>query len=402
MKTRKGFEFRIYPDDEQRSKLAIQFGHTRFVYNRYRHMREMFYSETGDNFSYVDCANDMSVLKKTDDFAWLKEADSQALQQSLKDLDKAYVNFFEGRAEYPKFKSKHNKQSFRYPQRFKIERKRIYLPKVGWVHIHNHRPLEGTPKNCTVSKTKSGKYFVSIQCEIEIDVPEQRPGEVGIDLGLKDFATLSTGEKIEPPKHYRKAERRLKIRQRRLSRKVKGSNNRNKQRVRVAKQHEKVANQRKDFHHKTSRDLVNRFGFIAFEDLNVKGMMANHHLAKSIGDAGWSQFVAFTEYKAKWASGTTAHVDRFFPSSKLCSCCGAKNTELKLRDRQWQCTNCQTIHDRDKNASTNILAEAIRTTTAGTVESHAQQIRPAVTQSGWEKSRQNEAIQLSLFEAQAF
>jgi putative transposase len=220
-------------------------------------------------------------LKREPEYAWLKEADSQALQQSLRDLDTAYQNFFKGNSRYPRFKSKYDRQSYRYPQRFKLVGNRIYLPKVGWVKIVVHRALQGEMKSCTVSKTKSGRYFVSILCEYEKE-PNPVDGEVGIDLGLSHFLTLSTGEKIDNPRHLRKQERLLRIRQRRLTCKEKGSRNRDKARHRVAVQHERVANQRRDFHHQVSRRLVNAYGAIALESLHVKGMLANHALAKSM------------------------------------------------------------------------------------------------------------------------
>ena len=367
---RKAFKFRVYPDREQKDKLAMQFGCSRFVYNHYRHVREEYYQETGTGLTYNDCAVDLTERLKVD-HPWLKEADSQAVQQALMDLDKAYKNFFEGRADYPNFKRKFGKQSIRYPQRFKVEGGYVYLPKVGWVKAVLHRKIEGKMKNATVSKTKTGKYFVSIQCEVEHITPERIPNKVGIDLGLTTFATFSTGEKVEKPKHFKVSERRLKIRQRRLSRKVKGSNSRGKARHAVAAIHEKIANQRKDFHHKLSRALVDHFGVIAFESLNVNGMLKNHNLAKAIADAGWNQFVNFVEYKAAWPRGRPGaevlQVDRFFPSSKLCSDCGTKHKSLTLNIRQWVCTNCGVIHDRDENAAINILKE----TTRGARESNA-------------------------------
>ena len=311
----------------------------------------------------------MAELKRLPEFEWLRDADSQALQQSLKDLDRAYENFFKGRAEYPNFKRKYGKQSLRYPQRFKTDfpAKRIYLPKVGWVKCVFHRAIDGKMKNCTVSKTKSGKYFVSIQCEVEIDDPVPAGGQIGIDLGLKDFATPSEGEPIATPKHLRKSERRLKIRQRRLSRQQKGSNNRNKARHRVAVTHEKIANQRSDFHHQLSRKLIDENQVIGLETLNVVGMLSNHNLAKSISDAGWSSFVNMLAYKGAWYGCEIKRISQWFPSSKLCSGCGTKNQLLKLSDRAWTCQNCGVVHDRDRNAAINILNES----TAGAAESNA-------------------------------
>ena len=366
MLIRKAFKFRIYPNKIQQTKLAKQFGAARFVYNHYRAVREGYYLDTGTGLTYNDCTTDLADMLKAE-YPWLKEANAQVLQQALKDLDRAYVNFFEGRANYPKFKGKHDKQSIRYPQDFRISDKKILLSKVGWVKGVFHRSIEGTPTSCTVSKTKSGRYFVSILCKMENDLPTPKVEEVGIDLGLTTFATLSNGDKEVKPKHLYRAERRLQIRQRRLSRKVKGSKGRQKARLPVAKLHERVANQRKDYQHKLSRKLVNTYGVLAFESLNVAGMVKNHSLAKAIRDAAWSQFVGFCEYKADWANGQVLRVDRFFASSQLCADCGAKHKRLTLNVRQWVCLNCGSIHDRDENASKNILKEA----TAGAAESHA-------------------------------
>jgi putative transposase len=369
MKYRKAFKFRVYLNTGQRESLSRQFGHSRFIYNKMLSFKSRGYEQFGKSITKNQTITFTRRLKGFDQYTWLKECDSQVLQQALIDLDRAFKNFFEKRADYPKFKRKHDRQSIRYPQRFKVQGGHIYLPKVGWVRMVQHRPVEGKMKNCTVSKTKTGKYFVSIQCEIETGGPEPRTDEpqVGVDLGLKDFVVTSDGEKVKPPKYLRSSERRLKIRQRRLNRKKGGSSNRNKARHKVATTHEKVANQRKDFHHKLSRDLVDRYGHIAFENLNVAGMLKNHSLAKSIADAGWSQFVQFCEYKQDWAGGTTDKIDRWFPSSKACSACGSINHSLQLSDREWTCLDCGTLHDRDENAATNILNKS----TVGATESYA-------------------------------
>jgi putative transposase len=370
LKIRKAFKFRAYPNQAQQAKLDVQFNCARFVYNFYRAAREGYYLDTGVGLSYEDCAGHLAEFLKIE-HPWLKEAHSQVLQSALKNLDTAYVNFFEQRTAYPNFHRKHDKQSARYPQGFKIQGNKVYLPKVGWVKTVFHRPLpegtRGTMKNCTVSKTKSGCHFISIQVEIEIEDLEPKLAAVGIDLGLTTFATLSTGDKVEKPKHLHRSERRLKIRQRRLSRKIKGSKGRNKARLPVAVLHERIANQRKDFQHKLSRELLDEFGSISFESLNIGGMRKNHNLAKAISDAGWGQFVGFCEYKAKWSGGQVLRVDRFFPSSKLCSDCGEKHRNLTLNTRQWACLACGVLHDRDINAAINIL----NLTTAGAAESYA-------------------------------
>lgn len=360
MNTRRTYKFRIYPNQIQQQVLAVQFGHTRFVYNHYRAKREQVYKETGKGLSYVDCANGLKQLKA--EYKWLKEADSQILQQSLKDLDQAYKNFFEKRANYPRFKSCHNKQSIRYPQRFKLKDSRIYLPKVGWVKLVQHREIMGKMKNCTVSKTKSGKYFVSIQCEIELEQPVYSGNKCGLDLGLAHFVILSTGEKIANPRYLRKSEKRLKRLQRKLSKKQKGSNNRAKAKLKLARQHEKIANQRKDFHHNLSHQLTTEFSHLGFEHLNIKGMVKNHTLAKSISDAGWGQFIQFCQYKGGWYGCHVHQLDTFFPSSKMCNSCGNINRDLKLSERHWLCPNCGTLHDRDINAARNILKHTVGAT----------------------------------------
>jgi len=388
MVIRKGYRYRIYPNSTQRSKLAVQFGHSRFVYNHYLHLRNTTYQETGKSLNYNATARRLTKLKATPEFAWLGEADSQVLQQSLMDLQRAFDNFFrrfregklppgngrprkDGRPKgYPRFKSKRDKQSIRYPQRFHFNDAgdRIYLPKVGWVRVVVHRPVEGKMKSCTVSKTKTGKYFISIQCEVEIPDPAVRvEPQVGIDLGLIDFITTSDGHKVPTPKYLRRAERRLRIRQRRLSRKDKGSKNREKARQRVALQHEKVANQRRDFHHQQSHWLTAVYGRAIFEGLNIAGMVRNHRLAKSIVDAGWGQFVRFCEYKATWTGGTVEKADRFFPSTKTCSACGEEADHLTLSARTWVCLNCGALHDRDENAAINLLQYR----TAGAAETYA-------------------------------
>jgi putative transposase len=354
MKVRKAFKYRICPTKEQQAKLEVQFGHNRFVYNWGLNARQTAYQENGKGLYYSDLAQMLTLIKKFSPVDWLKEADSQTLQQTLKDLDRAFANFFEGRADYPNFKSKRSPQSIRYPQRFKVDGSRIYLPKVGKVRAVFHRPIEGKMKNATVSKTPSGKYFVSIQCEVEIQDPVLGGPTLGIDLGLKHFAVLSTGEKVDHPQYFRKTEKKLARLQRQLSRKEKGSASWEKARIKVAQQHEKVANQRQDFLHKLSRRLVGQFGHIKIENLNVQGMVKNHTLAKSISDSGWGMFGQFLAYKGQRYGSEVEKIDRFFPSSKLCHVCALVNGNLKLYHRFWTCEGCGTEHDRDRNAAINI------------------------------------------------
>lgn len=351
----RAFRYRIYPNKAQRAALAIQFGHARYVFNWGLATRKEYYEQHGKGLSYADTTALLRDLKRTEDHSWLRDADSQVLQQKLKDLDRAYKNFFEKRAKYPRFKSRHDQQAIRYPQRFSFNGKRIYLPKVGWVRAVFHRSMEGTPKNVTVSRTKSGEFYASVQCEMEVELPEHngKPA-VGVDVGLKHFAVLSTGERIEHPQYLRQSERRLKRLQRRLSRKQKGSANRNKARVFVARQHQRVARQRKDFLDKISYRLVKEHGVVRLEDLNVRGMVRNHSLAKSISDSGWGEFRRKCEYKAPWHGSGVEKIGRFFPSSKACHVCGLVNERLKLHHRFWTCEGCGSEHDRDHNAAINI------------------------------------------------
>ncbi len=355
----RAYKYRIYPTAAQANALAFHFGAVRYVYNRYRAAREGYYQDTGETLSEADCCLDLTDHKREAGNEWLQQAYNQSLQQAIRDLDRAYRNFFAGRARYPRFKSKRSHQSIRYlfagSIQLRIANGRIRIPKVGYVKIMQHRRIEGTPKNMTVSKSKSGKFFVSIQCEVDMTPSPAIGPEVGIDLGLKTFVTLSDGRTIDPPKHLRKAERRLKRLQRRLSRKRKGSANRRKAKVLLARQHEKVANRRADFLHKLSRQLVETHGHIGFENLYVKGMLRNHSLAKSIVDAGWGEFVRQLEYKGDWYGCKIIMVDRWFASSKTCSAC---NAALDLSDRRWACQQCGALHDRDLNAALNILKQS--------------------------------------------
>jgi putative transposase len=357
--------------------LEKQFGCARFVYNRFLVVRNGYYAAHKDDpqkkgLNYYATATQLKELKKQPEYAWLKDAHSQVLQQALMNLERAFQNFFAKRAKYPKFKRKHGVQSIRFPQYFFVLEKHIAVPKIGKVKAKIHRPLEGKPKNLTITKTKSGRYFAAVQVEVEVPEPQPKSGAVGIDLGLKSFLVTSDGQEIAPPKHLRKAQKKLVRLQRHLSRCKKGSHGREKARLALARQHEKVANQRADFLHKASYRLTQEFGLIGLEDLKVRGMVKNRRLARAISDAGWGEFKRQLAYKATWNGGIVVEIDRFSPSSKRCSACQSIMPEMPLSVRAWDCPCCGVHHDRDLNAAINILQEAL--TRAGSARIYAEEV----------------------------
>ncbi|MFB2893850.1 RNA-guided endonuclease InsQ/TnpB family protein [Aerosakkonemataceae cyanobacterium BLCC-F50] len=360
---------RLYPNKEQEVALGQNFGCCRFVWNHYLNKSNTQYKETGKGLSYCDMAKDLTQLKKQEEFLWLKDASSSALQQSLKNLETAFKNFFEHRANFPKFKSRHKKQSLRYPNGCSIKGSGIYLPKLGVVKAVISKKISGKIKSVTVSKDSTDKYFAAILFEVE-DTPTNKKGKIsGIDLGLSSLVTVFDGEttyKVDPIKPTRKYAKRLRHRQKSLSRKNLGSNNRKKQVKRVAKVHHKIANTRLDFLHKLSHQLVSENQTVVVENLCVKGL-ARTNLAKSVLDAGFGMLINFLDYKLKRVGGILVEVDRFFPSTKLCNCCNYKNNSLTLKDREWVCPQCQTHHDRDENAARNLRSEGIRILSTNTV-----------------------------------
>lgn len=356
---------RIYPTATQANALAMQFGCARWAWNNALATTGDLYRETGKGLNYHAMAMRLPKLKQ--EFEWLKEADSQALQQSLQNLARAFENFFAKRGRYPRFKTKHGRQSIQYPQRVKIDGNRVYLPKVGWVRCIVHREIVGKLKTVTISRNACGQFHAAMLTEDGADLPAVSTAgrAIGIDVGLTHIAVTSDGSKFSNPHHLRKATRNLKRKQQSLSRKQKGSNSRNKARQLVARAHERVACARKDYLHKLSRRLVNENQVIAVEDLHVKGMLRNHALAKAIADAGWGTLTWLLKYKAERAGKAFVKCGRWYPSSKACSACGSICNEMPLNVRAWNCTHCGTHHDRDINAARNIRDEGLRILAGG-------------------------------------
>ncbi len=365
----KSYKFRIYPNKEQQAILARYFGSVRFVYNHFLAERKKQYEETSRSDNYYAQAKTLTELKHSEEFSWLSEINSQTLQHALRHLETAYVNFFRGKAKFPTFKSKKAKNSFTIPQHCTIEGNRIYIPKFKeGIRVKEHRKVKGIVKSMTITLTPSGKYYVSILSKENYKAIDKTGKVVGIDLGLKDFVITSDGKKYKNHRYLKQYEKELATAQKHLSRKQRGSNSYEKQRRKVARIYEKISNCRADRQHKVSLDLVRNYDIICLEDLNIKGMVKNHRLAKAINDASWGQFVSMLTYKAELNDKQIVKIDRWYPSSKTCHHCGWVNEGLKLSDRQWVCPHCGEVIDRDVNAAKNILSEGLRNISAGHVD----------------------------------
>lgn len=365
----KAFKYRIYPNKKQQELIQKTFGCTRFVYNYYLNKRKELYENDKTIFTYNMCSKDLTKLKK--ELEWLKEPDKDSLQKTLKDLDMAYQKFFKEHTGYPKFKSKKNRyQSYRtsYTKttaggNIMFINKHIKLPKLGLVKTKDKQIPQGRILNATISQEPNGHYYCSLCCtDVEFEQLSETNQNIGIDLGLVDFAIMSDGTKIENPRFYEKSEKKLARLQRELSRKTIGSSNWDKVRIKVANLQKHVANQRNDFLQKLTTRIIRQNDIICIEDLDVKSIKETDTSIrnKRVGDVSWSEFRRLLTYKSQWYGRTLSVIDRYYPSSQICHCCGNRDGKKSEDIREWTCSECGTIHDRDINAAINILNEGLR------------------------------------------
>ena len=374
----KSYKYKLKPNEDHIVLLNKHFGSIRFAYNHFLNERKKEYDTNKNTINYYDNAKSLTELKKLEDYSWLNEINSQSLQYSLKCLDGAYQNFFKFKKGFPKFKSKHTKNSFSVPQSVKLENGKLNIPKFKEpIDLILSRSFTGKIKSCTISKTPTNEYFVSILVETTHIISPKTGKSVGIDLGIKDFAITSDGYKYKNNRYTKTYAKKLKENQQHLSRKVNGSNRYQKQKLKVATIYKKITNSRLDNLHKVSSELIKKYDLIVLEDLNIKGMIKNHKLSKHIADASWSKFIELLTYKAEWNNKKIVKIDRFFPSSKTCNSCGYINQNLKLDMRSWTCPSCNTKLDRDLNASINILNEGYKQISSGTDDyRRGDEIRP--------------------------
>ena len=381
----KGYKFRLYPNEEQKTFIHKSIGSCRFVYNHFLDVKIKYYTEhktdVKKSLSFVETEHLLTKLKKEDEYVWLNEINSQSLQYSLRNLDSAYSMFFKKIGAFPTFHKKRNGGSFTVPQFFKIveegsKNSYIKIPKLKQpLKFRRSREMKGTILYCTISKTPTDKYFITFTVKEEIDVKENKQlTAVGIDVGIKSFCVTSDNEEILNDKNIKRKERRRKIKQRKIAKSKKGGNNRKKLCKQLARKHEKETNAKKNFLHQVSHYFVENKDIIIIEDLNVKGMIKNHKLAKAISHQNFGEFFRQLKYKSEWNNKIFYKIDRWFPSSKTCNHCGSQNHNLKLSDRTWVCESCQRTLDRDLNASLNIRdlgLHDLKITTVGTTESNA-------------------------------
>lgn len=356
----KTFKYRMYPTKEQAVLIAKHFGSKRFIFNYFLNERKTSYLTNKKKLNYYDNAKSLTTLKRQDQYIWLKEVNSQTLQAALRDLDTAYNKFFSKRNRFPKFKSKRNQQSFRVPQAVKYSKGKLTIPKFKKpIKVREDRPLTGKILFATISRNPSGKYFAAITVETEHTSYAATKEQIGVDLGIKNLVICSNGKTYPNIKTTKKYAKQLAYEQRQLSKKTKGSNNRSRQRIKVAKVHEKISNIRHNHLHQTSSCIVRENQTICAESLTVMNMMKNHCLAKAIADVSWGELLRQLQYKSEWNGRTFIQVNRFFPSSKTCNKCKFIHEGLTLNNRSWVCSQCKAELDRDINAAKNILEQGL-------------------------------------------